>query len=79
MTKIAIVIPSYNESENLENLINEINSNLKNVEIFIIDDSDVDYSDEILKNKNNVHFFTEEKNLEEFCCNFWQRKFKKKL
>jgi len=63
MTKIAIIIPSYNESENLEKLINEINSNLKNVEIFIIDDSYVDCSEKILKNQNNVNFFHRGKKL----------------
>ena len=51
MTKIAIIIPSFNESENLENLINEINLNLKNVEIFIVDDSKDDYSEKILNEK----------------------------
>ena len=51
MTKIAIIIPSFNESENLENLINEINLNLKMVEIFIVDDSKDDYSEQILNEK----------------------------
>ncbi len=63
MTKIAIIIPSFNESENLENLINEINLNLKNVEIFIVDDSKDDYSEKILNEKKNVNFFHRGKKL----------------
>ena len=58
MTKIAIIIPSFNESENLENLINEINLNLKNVEIFIVDDSKDDYSEKILNEKKKCKFFS---------------------
>ena len=63
MTKVAIIIPSYNESENLENLINEINLNLKNVEIFIVDDSEEDCSEKILNQKKNVNFFHRGKKL----------------
>ena len=36
---IGIVIPCYKESENISKLINNINTNLKEVYLYIIDDS----------------------------------------
>ena len=41
MKKIALVIPTLNETENIESLISQIKFNLENVIIFIIDDSKV--------------------------------------
>ena len=57
MTKIAIIIPAYNESENLEKLVNKINDNLNNVKIFIVDDSKTNESEHLLSNKKNVYFY----------------------
>ena len=57
MTKIAIIIPAYNESENLEKLVNKINDNLNDVKIFIVDDSKTNESEHLLINKRNVHFY----------------------
>lgn len=39
MMSIAIIIPAYNETENLKNLVTKINQNLNNCEIYIVDDS----------------------------------------
>ncbi len=57
MTKIALIIPAYNESENLEKLVNKINENLDNVKIFIVDDSNTNESEHLLRNKKNVNFY----------------------
>ena len=53
MTKVAIIIPAYNESENLEKLLDKINDNLNNVKIFIVDDSKTNESEHLLSNKKN--------------------------
>ena len=39
MNKIAIIIPTFNEINNIESLIRKINIQIKNVIIFVIDDS----------------------------------------
>ena len=39
MKKIAIVIPTYNELENIESLIKAILKNTSDVTIFLVDDS----------------------------------------
>ena len=39
MSKVAIIIPTYNESDNIKKLIEKINEYLVNAVIFIIDDS----------------------------------------
>ncbi len=51
MKKIALVIPTLNETENIECLISQIKSNLENVTIFIIDDSKTNEIGELIKNK----------------------------
>ncbi len=62
MKKIALVIPTLNETENIESLISQIKSNLENVTIFIIDDSKTNEIGELIKNKNiNVEYFHREK------------------
>ena len=39
MKKIAIIIPTFNELDNIENLINKISKNIPESSIFIVDDS----------------------------------------
>ena len=51
MKKIALLIPTLNELENVENLVREIKSNLNNVTIFIIDDSHDDKLGDLLNKK----------------------------
>ena len=65
MTKVAIIIPAYNESENLEKLVNKINENLNDVKIFIVDDSRTNESEHSLIIKKMYVFIIEVKNLEE--------------
>ena len=58
MSKVAIIIPTYNESDNIKKLVKKINEYLNNAVIFIIDDSP---SPEISKlidvTKNNINYF----------------------
>ena len=39
MDNIAIIIPTYNELDNIEKLVKEIKKNIKKCNIFIVDDS----------------------------------------
>ncbi len=52
--KIAIIIPTYNESENIPLLINKINKHLNKVKIFIIDDSPKAENQRLKKVVNNT-------------------------
>ncbi len=49
--KLSVVIPMFNEAENAENLVSEVNSALENIdhEIVIVDDKSTDNTAEILK------------------------------
>ena len=52
MNNISIIIPIYNEFDNIDSLYNEISNTLKNIEtyeIIFIDDSSTDKSTELLK------------------------------
>ena len=53
MSNINIVIPTYNEDENILALIKEIRKYVPNATICIIDDSKIDTINKILK-KNNI-------------------------
>ena len=58
MKNIAIVIPTFNELENIEKLIHEIKIKLPEAKIFIIDDSKTKEIGELIKNKNSkVNYF----------------------
>jgi len=68
MQKVLIIIPTYNESENILKLINKINSiivNRFNIDLLIIDDNSVDGTSAIVKNLNcnNVHIIDRERKL----------------
>jgi len=55
---IAIVIPTFNEIENIEKLIHEIKIKLPEAKIFIIDDSKKKEIGELIKNKDlKVNYF----------------------
>ena len=60
---IGIVIPCYKESENISKLINKINTNLKEVYLYIIDDSPDNQIEELIKDFDNVNYFKREKKL----------------
>lgn len=58
MKNIAIIIPTYNELENIEKLIFEIKKKLPESEIFIIDDSNTQEIGALIKSKNlQVSYF----------------------
>ena len=47
--KISIILSTYNEAQFVEQTINEILNNIKNVEIILVDDSSTDGTLEIVK------------------------------
>ena len=49
MNKILVIIPTYNESNNIEKIISIINELEINLEILIIDDSSPDGTSEIVR------------------------------
>ena len=59
---IGIVIPCYKESENISKLINKINTNLKEVYLYIIDDSPDNQIEELIKDFDNVNYFKGKRN-----------------
>ncbi len=63
--KHIVVIPTYNEAENIESLINEIFQNYDNLSILIVDDSSPDGTAAIIKNLqskyNKLHLIIQEK------------------
>ena len=50
--KIAIIIPAYNEHQNIQRLINQINYYLDQPNIFVIDDSTNFKTYNLIKKKN---------------------------
>tara|TARA_B100000767_G_C19647277_1_gene485151 strand:- start:113 stop:832 length:720 start_codon:yes stop_codon:yes gene_type:complete len=63
MKKIGIIIPTYNEEENIDNLVNTIKSYIPNSEIFVVDDTPSKISENILKNQSSVNYFHRGKKL----------------
>ncbi len=58
MSKVAIIIPTYNESDNIKKLIEKINEYLVNAVIFIIDDSPTSEIRKLINiNKNDINYF----------------------
>ncbi len=60
MKRALIVIPTYNEAENIVNLINEIfllKVSDTAIDILIIDDNSIDGTSELVKKTNNSHVF----------------------
>ena len=55
--KILVVIPAYNESENIESVLKEIKKDIKYADILVINDCSKDNTAEIVK-KNKVHCIT---------------------
>jgi dolichol-phosphate mannosyltransferase len=53
----AIIVPTYNEEEGIEKLISEISKNVKDADIFIIDDSINNKIEEIVKKFKNINYF----------------------
>ena len=62
MNNIAIIIPTYNELENIENLVREILKKVPESTIFIVDDSKNTEIGDLIKTKNlKVNYFHREK------------------
>ena len=55
MSKTLIFTATYNEKENITNLVNQINAISKDLDILIIDDNSPDGTGEILNNLMNNH------------------------
>ena len=51
--KVAIIIPAYNEEENIEKLIKKINVHVNNPTIVVVDDSPSFKTSDIIKKKKN--------------------------
>ena len=52
MDNIAIIIPTYNELDNIEKLVKEIKKNVPKCSIFIVDDSKKNDIGKLIVNKN---------------------------
>ena len=62
MQNIALIIPTYNELENIEKLVKAIKKNVKNCNIFIIDDTKKNDIGRLIVNKNiKVRYFHRKK------------------
>jgi len=65
--RILVIIPTYNESENISSLISEIFKYVPNAHILVIDDNSPDRTYEIVenlsKNDNRIHLIKREKKL----------------
>ena len=66
--KVSIILPTYNEKENIFKLVREIKANLKgkDYEIIIIDDSSPDKTGIIAKRRYKKDYFSERES-------FWKR------
>ncbi len=61
-SKVAIIVPAYNEHKNIERLIKQINFYLKGVNIYVVDDSpDFKTIDIIKKKKIKINYFHRKK------------------
>ena len=62
MKNIAVVIPTYNELENIEKLVKEIRKNIKKCTIYIVDDTkNKDIGKLIIKKKIKAKYFHRKK------------------
>ena len=50
-----IIIPTYNEAENIELIINKIISIDNSNDVLVVDDNSPDGTSEIVNNLNNIH------------------------
>ncbi len=53
MDKTLVVIPTYNESKNIEKLLNELNK--INLDILVVDDNSPDQTSKLIKNNSNFN------------------------
>lgn len=55
MNKILIIVPAYNESETILNVVNQININIPEADVLVINDCSKDETENILKEENINH------------------------
>lgn len=67
MSKALVIIPTYNESQNVENIIREVLQQSDTVEVLIVDDNSPDGTSGIVKNlmesNSRIHLLVREKKL----------------
>ena len=61
--KVGIILPAFNEYENIFELLNKIESTIKNKVVIIVDDSNNDKIKEKITKKNDLHYFKRESKL----------------
>ncbi|MBC3796741.1 glycosyltransferase family 2 protein [Acetobacterium tundrae] len=54
--KVLMIIPAYNEAMNLENVVEDINSNFKEADILFVNDCSKDNTLEVIKKIENVEY-----------------------
>lgn len=61
--KILVIIPTYNERDNIANLVPEVLSQRENIQILVVDDNSPDKTADVVKAMNNprVHLLLREK------------------
>ena len=76
MSNVAIVIPTYNELENIQRLVNEIRKNITKCNIYIVDDTkNDDIGKLITRKKLKVKYFHRKKKIwKRFCGYLWIKK-----
>lgn len=55
MKKVLIIIPAYNEAENIERVVDNLNKECPNFDYIVINDCSKDNTKEILSNRNYCH------------------------
>ncbi len=55
INKSIIIIPTYNESENIELIINKIISNDDSNDVLVVDDNSPDGTSKLVENQKNIH------------------------
>ena len=67
MSKILIIVPTYNERKNIQFLITKISNNIKNYDLLFVDDNSPDGTGEIIKKfrkkRKNIFLFERKKKL----------------
>ena len=62
MTNVSVILPTYNESMNIDSMVDSIRKNVKNAEIIVSDDNSPDKTWEIAKKIKNVKVIRRLKN-----------------
>lgn len=63
MNKVLLIIPAYNEAENIKNVIAEVKSDLPQVDILVVNDCSTDETLDILKKTQGITYISQPFNL----------------